>query len=49
MSPRKAVQTEEGRRKVDDLLKSFENTEERKRKSGESFLDLSFLRKELGL
>jgi hypothetical protein len=48
-TPREAVATKEGRQKVLDLIKDFENMEARKKKEGEFFMDVSFLRKELGL
>ncbi|MGB9699649.1 MAG: SEC-C metal-binding domain-containing protein [Thermodesulfobacteriota bacterium] len=48
-TPREAVQTPEGKRKVEELLKDFENMEERKRKDGEVYIDVNELRKMLGL
>jgi len=38
-----------GASKVIDLIKGMENGEARKRKAGETFLDLSALRSELGV
>jgi hypothetical protein len=46
---RQAVKTEAGRKKVTALLRDFENSEERKRRQGEPFYDISRLRDELGL
>jgi tetratricopeptide (TPR) repeat protein len=48
MTPREAVKTDTGRQKVFELIKDFENTEERKRKEGNPYLDVNFLKKELG-
>jgi hypothetical protein len=48
-TPRQAVETVEGRRKVIDLLRQFENGEERKRKNGQPFYDVNKLRKALAL
>lgn len=35
--------------KVTELIKDFENAEEKKRSSGELYFDVTILRKELGL
>jgi hypothetical protein len=48
-TPREAMTTKKGREKVLELIKNFENREARKKKEGELWLDLAFLRKELGL
>lgn len=48
-TPREAMATKEGKEKVLELIKNFENVEARKKKGGELWLDLAFLRKELGL
>jgi hypothetical protein len=48
-TPREAMATEEGRQKVLELIKNFENMEAKKKKQGEPSIDLSFLREELGL
>jgi tetratricopeptide (TPR) repeat protein len=48
-TPREAVATKVGREKVLDLIKDMENTEARKKKAGEPFIDLDPLRRELGL
>ena len=48
-TPREAVATNEGRQKVLDLIKDFENMEARRKKEGQVSMDLSFLRKELGV
>lgn len=48
-TPRETVATKEGRQKVLELIKDFENLEARRRRQGEVSIDLAFLRKELGL
>lgn len=48
-TPKEAVKTPKGREKVKELLKDWENTEERKRKEGELYLDINILREMLGL
>jgi hypothetical protein len=48
-TPREAVKTPEGREKVEELLKDWENMEERKRKVGESYIDIDILRQRLNL
>jgi hypothetical protein len=48
-TPREAMQTEEGRLAVRDLIRGFENGEERERKNGGLALDLTDLRRTLGL
>jgi hypothetical protein len=48
-TPREAVRSETGRRAVEDLLRDFENTEERLRQSGSPAFDFTPLRKQLGL
>jgi len=48
-TPEQAVKTEEGRTKVIELLKSFENGEEHKKRKGEPFYDLSWMWDRLGL
>jgi hypothetical protein len=48
-TPRAAMATAEGHRKVLDLLRSFENTAERERKAGHPAFDFSVLRRDLGL
>jgi hypothetical protein len=48
-TPRDAVKTAEGRRRVSLILRDFENDEERKRKAGEPYYDISRLRAELGV
>jgi hypothetical protein len=48
-TPREAVKTAAGRRKVSALLRDFQNNEEHKRKEGEPYYDISRLRAELGL
>jgi len=42
-TPRECVKTKTGKERVIDLLKSFENTEERKRKNGEPYFDLKWV------
>ncbi|MGB9627515.1 MAG: MbcA/ParS/Xre antitoxin family protein [Thermodesulfobacteriota bacterium] len=48
-TPREAVKTSEGREKVEELLRDWENLEERKRKAGEPYIDLNILRQMLDL
>jgi hypothetical protein len=48
-TPVQAVKTEEGRNKVIELLKSFENSEERIKKEGAFYYDLSWMWERLGL
>jgi hypothetical protein len=48
-TPREAVRSEEGRRKVRDLLRGIENLEQRERRLGRPALDLAELRQTLGI
>ena len=48
-TPLQAVKTKEGRNKVIELLKSFENSEERNKKEGDPYYDLSWMWEQLGL
>ncbi|MCJ7482498.1 MAG: SEC-C domain-containing protein [Thermodesulfovibrionales bacterium] len=48
-TPLQAVKTEEGKRKVIELLKSFENIEEHNRKEGRPFYDMSWMWERIGL
>lgn len=48
-TPVQAVKTEEGGRKVIELLKSFENREEHNKRNSEPFYDLSWMWDSLGL
>jgi len=48
-TPREAVRTPEGRRKVEELLKDWENMEERKKRDGEPYLDMQVIRQLLNL
>ena len=48
-SPREAVKSPEGKEKVLELLKEFENQEERKKKDGEPYGDVQILRRKLNL
>lgn len=48
-APREAVKTPEGREKVEELLKDWENMEERKRRDGEPYIDINVLRQMLNL
>jgi tetratricopeptide (TPR) repeat protein len=48
-TPREAAKTSDGRRQLAEVLKLIENGEERKRRDGEAFYDISNLRKELGV
>jgi len=47
-TPRQAMKSAAGRKEVDGLLRLIENGEERKRKNGDPFYDVSRLRRELG-
>jgi len=49
MTPLQAVMTEEGRERVMDLLKSIENIEERNKKRGRPYCEMSWLWDRLGL
>jgi hypothetical protein len=48
-TPRQAARTERGRCVLRDLLRDFENGEERKRQNGEPFYDVNRIRRELAL
>lgn len=48
-APLQAIKTEEGKSKVIELLKTFENLEEHKRRHGEPFYDTSWMWGRLGL
>jgi hypothetical protein len=48
-TPLQAIKTEEGRRKVIELLKSFENSEEHNKREGRPFYDLSWMWERLEL
>jgi len=48
-TPMQAVKTEEGKRKVIELLKSFENIEEHNRKEGRPYYDVSWMWQRIGL
>lgn len=48
-TPLQAIKTEEGRKKVIDLLKSFENNEEHHKREGRPFYDLSWMWERLGI
>jgi hypothetical protein len=48
-TPVQSVKTEEGRRRVIELLKSFENSEEHKKKKGKPFYGLSWMWDRLGI
>ena len=48
-TPREAVKTPEGRKEVEELLKDFENMEERKRREGKPYIDILVLREMLNL
>lgn len=48
-TPVQAIKTNEGRRKVIELLKSFENSEEHNKREGMPFYDLSWMWDRLGL
>ena len=48
-TPRESLRTPEGKKKVEELLKDFENMEERKKRDGEPYLDIDILRKMLNI
>jgi hypothetical protein len=48
-TPFESIKTKKGRARVVDLLKSFENTEEQKRRDGRPYYDLSWVWKRLHL
>ncbi|MBU4173738.1 MAG: hypothetical protein KKB90_05435 [Actinobacteria bacterium] len=48
-TPREAARTKAGRRKVNDLLKQFENKSERATRAGQPAFDFSDIREELGV
>ncbi len=48
-TPMQAVKTEEGRKKVIELLKSIENSEEHNKKEGRPFYDISWMWQRMGL
>lgn len=48
-TPFQAIKTEDGKRKVIELLKSFENTEEHNKREDRPFYDLSWMWDRLGL
>lgn len=48
-TPREAVRSEAGRRAVEQLLRDFENGEEREKRAGRAAFDFGPIRKELGL
>ena len=49
MTPREAVKSVDSRDKVLEMIKDIENREERKKMKGMSYMDISFIREELGL
>jgi len=48
-TPKEAVKTPEGRKKMEELLKEFENVEERKKREGEPYIDIQVLRQMLNI
>jgi hypothetical protein len=48
-TPRECVKSKEGRQRVTDLLKSFENIEEKKKMDGRPYVGLKWVWQELGL
>jgi hypothetical protein len=48
-TPKQAVRSKKGKEQVKELLKSFENTEERNKKAGEPYYDLLWMWDELGI
>jgi hypothetical protein len=49
MTPHEAVRSVDGRDKVLEMIKDMENREERKKMKGMSYMDIGFIREELGL
>lgn len=49
MTPREAVRTAKRRERVLEFIKDMENREEKRKKEGGSYVDLRFLREDLGL
>jgi hypothetical protein len=48
-TPMQAMETEEGKASLTQLLNEMQNLEERKRKTGEPYFDVNKLRSKLGL
>ena len=48
-TPLEAMASPSGRERVEVILKQFEHAEERKKRNGEPYADMTFLRKKLGL
>jgi hypothetical protein len=48
-TPRQAIRSKNGREQVKELLKSFENSEEHNKKTGDPYYDLSWMWDELGI
>jgi hypothetical protein len=48
-TPLEAVKTEAGRRRVVEILKDIENAEERNKKSGGAYFDISWMWERLGI
>jgi hypothetical protein len=48
-TPRQAAKTAQGRRQLEELLKYFENTEDRKRRKGEPFIEMARVRADPGI
>ncbi len=48
-TPREACRTREGRSQVLEILKLLENLEEKKRRAGKPYIEVSMIRRELGL
>lgn len=49
MTPREAASDVSAKGKLIEILKDFENMEEKKRRAGDPYIDVAFLKKELGL
>ena len=49
MTPREAVRSVDRRDKVLEMIKDMENREERKKMKGIHYMDIGFIREELGL
>ena len=44
-----SIKTEEGCRKLEDLLRTMEHMEQRRKETGQFVYDFSWIRKELGM
>ncbi len=48
-TPKETVRTPEGKKQVEELLKDFENVEERKKRDGDPYIDINVLRQILNI